>query len=215
MRPPSGRPSGTGFSRRARIGVTAVVLVLMGIAFTVGLITRGGGEGNPFQPASAVFATVPQALQPASASPGEPVRLGRPISDTEISGPDVSGSGFVTLTTWAGRPVVLVLWSSTCPGCTSGFATTVRTVARLQRGVAFLGISTDRSAAAAAAFVRRNGWTFPSIADPDGALTAAVGATTTPVVVVLGAGHHVAAGLRPPFSAAALQGAIASTATGE
>jgi peroxiredoxin len=213
--PRSGSTAGPGFSRRSRIVVTLGVLAVIAGAFGIGLYTRGGSQGDPFQPATAVFATVPSALLPAGAAAGDPVPLGRALSDTEIAGQDVSGGGFVTLTTWAGKPVVLVLWSSTCKDCTTSFATVVRTVAAVQKGVAFVGVATDPTATTAAAFARANGWTFPSIADPASTLTTAVGATTQPVVVVLNAAHHVAASLRAPILPEALEGAINSAATGE
>lgn len=215
MAPRSGSSAGLGFSRRSRIAVTAGVLLVIAVAFAIGLYTRGGSQGDPFQPATAVFASVPSALRPGDDTTKDPVPLGRALSDTEISGQDVSGGGFVTMTTWAGKPVVLVLWSSTCKECTTSFATVVRTVAEVQRNVAFVGIATDPTAAPAAAFVRRSGWTFPAIADPRGTLTTAVGSTTQPLVVVLNAAHHVAASLRAPILPEALEGAINSATTGE
>lgn len=215
MPPRSGRSAGLGFSRRSRIAVTVGLLALISAAFTIGLLTRGGSQGDPYQPATAVFASVPAALRPGDDTTKDPVALGRALSDTEISGQDVSGGGFVTLTTWAGKPVVLVVWSSTCRECTTSFATVVRTVAQVQQGVPFVGVATDPTAAPAAAFARRNGWTFPSIADPHGTLASAIGSTAMPVVVVLNAAHHVAASLRAPIPPEALEGAIGSATTGE
>ena len=209
------RSEGAGFSRRARIGVTIALLALIAAVFTIGLLTRGGGQGNPFQPATAVFASVPEALQPGGGTPKDPVPVGRAISDTEIAGPDVSGGGFVTMTTWAGKPVVLVLWSTTCVACGTSFATTVRTVARVQSGVQFLGVATNEPSPDAAAFVRRSGWAFPSIADAHGALRPAIGSSATPLVIVLNAAHHVTASLRAPLAPEALAGAINSASTGD
>ena len=188
----------------------------MGAAFLIGILAHNSSDENPFQPASSVFASVPPALEPAGGSePKAPVKAGLQVRDTEFSGQDVSGGGFVSLTTWAGKPIVLVLWSSTCAGCDSTFASTIQTEVKLEPGIQFVGIASGESSTSGASFVRTSNWAFPSITDPHDTLQHALGASTLPVVAILDAQHKVSSSLRGPISRDALDGAIGAVLSGE
>lgn len=95
--------------------------------------------------------------------------------DQRVAAPDISG---VTLAgqPWAladtrGEVTVLNVWASWCAPCRAEAPTLQDTYARrADQGVAFVGLDTRDSQAAAEAFVRRYGITYPNVVDTDGAL---------------------------------------------
>jgi thiol-disulfide isomerase/thioredoxin len=66
-----------------------------------------------------------------------------------------------------GTPVVVNLWGSWCPPCNAEAPLLRDAHARFGDRVQFLGIDIEDSVPAARGFIRRYGWTFPSIRDPD------------------------------------------------
>jgi cytochrome c biogenesis protein CcmG/thiol:disulfide interchange protein DsbE len=66
-----------------------------------------------------------------------------------------------------GTPVVANMWGSWCPPCNDEAPMLAAAHARFGDRVQFIGIDIEDSVASARAFVRRYGWTFPSIRDPD------------------------------------------------
>lgn len=99
--------------------------------------------------------------------------------------PDVVG---VTLdgTPWAlrdtlGQVTVLNVWASWCAPCRAEAPTLQATYAdRAEEGVAFVGLDTRDSQAAAEAFVRNYAITYPNVRDPDGQLQLAFRETLPP-----------------------------------
>jgi thiol-disulfide isomerase/thioredoxin len=65
-----------------------------------------------------------------------------------------------------GTPVVVNMWGSWCPPCNDEAPLLRGAHARFGDRVQFLGIDIEDSVAAARGFMRRYGWTFPSIRDP-------------------------------------------------
>jgi cytochrome c biogenesis protein CcmG, thiol:disulfide interchange protein DsbE len=65
-----------------------------------------------------------------------------------------------------GTPVVVNMWGSWCPPCNDEAPMLAAAHARYGDRVQFLGIDIEDSVASARAFIRRVGWTFPSIRDP-------------------------------------------------
>jgi cytochrome c biogenesis protein CcmG/thiol:disulfide interchange protein DsbE len=65
-----------------------------------------------------------------------------------------------------GTPVVVTMWGSWCPPCDDEAPMLAAAHARYGDRVQFLGIDIEDSVASARAFIRRFGWTFPSIRDP-------------------------------------------------
>jgi len=76
-----------------------------------------------------------------------------------------------------GYPVVVNKWASWCGPCRYEFPFFQRLSAKLGKRVAFVGVDTDDTDAAARTFLRDFPVPFPSYADPDGEIAAEIKAT--------------------------------------
>jgi peroxiredoxin len=95
----------------------------------------------------------------------------------------------VSLASFTGRPVVVNVWFSTCPGCNEE-AGDLRTFDRRHPGV-LLGIDVQDSERGAKDFYRRWGWRHPSVADPTGSIAARFGVVGFPSTYFLNARHEI------------------------
>lgn len=120
------------------------------------------------------------AVAVRGAGTGEPVAL---------SGVEVRTGRTIDLNEFRGRPVVINIWASWCPGCNAEAAALGR-FARAHPEAAVVGVNLQDSTAAALGFYDRHGWTFPSISDPDGRLAFGLGLQGTPTTIVLDAEHR-------------------------
>jgi len=120
------------------------------------------------------------------------------------------GGGAVTLKALAGQPALIVFWSPMCAAC----ARTAATVAGFAAGAGagrVVGVADGGGRAAALAFLKRHGWTFPNLRDGSGAVSARyrVGAPgSLPVTVAINSTGHITKVLRGPRTLAQLQLAL-------
>jgi cytochrome c biogenesis protein CcmG/thiol:disulfide interchange protein DsbE len=77
-----------------------------------------------------------------------------------------------------GYPVVVNLWASWCEPCQSEFPVYQRVAVAYGKRVAFIGIDGKDADGAASAFLHRFPVTYPSYADPNGRIAAAINAIT-------------------------------------
>jgi cytochrome c biogenesis protein CcmG/thiol:disulfide interchange protein DsbE len=109
-----------------------------------------------------------------------------------------------------GTPIVVNMWGSWCAPC----ATEAPMLAAAHRTygdrVQFLGIDIEDSVASARAFVRRYGWTFPSIRDPDfpSAFRSGLGFAGQPNTLFYDASGRLVRRWQGPLTDAALRSGI-------
>ena len=72
----------------------------------------------------------------------------------------------VSLSQFAGKPVVLNFWASWCPPCRKEMPALAATARRLQGSVAFVGIDTNDQRGAALSFASQTGVKYPLGFDP-------------------------------------------------
>lgn len=120
-----------------------------------------------------------------------------PIGDR--GGEVVSFSGFdpitgkrVALEDYAGKPVVINVWGSWCPGCVAE-AEDLRRFAADHPEVQLIGVDLQDTKGAAKEFYERWRWTHPSVFDPDGEISFTLGLQGTPSTFFLDRGHRLVA----------------------
>ncbi len=153
------------------------------------------GPRRPRAAAAAALALVALALGgPAGAGPSRPLA---------VHGSDVLTGKPLGLARYAGMPVVLNAWSSSCGACFAD-ARALATFERRHPAARVLGIDVADTAAGARMLYRRAGWRHPSIADPSGRIALQLRLRTLPTTLFLDAGHRVVGRIDGPATAAAL-----------
>jgi thiol-disulfide isomerase/thioredoxin len=165
---------GGKFTALAALAVVLVVIVFAGIV----LAEEGGSEGRP-----------------AGGDEGAPASVNPPVAESPTPAPDLSGTDPITgrevsLADFAGKPVVVNIWASWCPGCNDE-ATDVRRFAAAHPEAAVVGLDFQDSVSGAKSFYRRWGWQHASIFDAAGTKTAALGLLGLPTTVFLDAEHRI------------------------
>lgn len=199
---------GDARARRRLLPVVAVlVVVLIGVPAGVTWALIGGDGGSTTTAGGAAGAGTGQPISEFPvAERGAPVELaGTTLTDDFLDVADLRG-----------QVVVINVWGSWCPPCRKE----APILAKLSRGyadqgVAFVGVDVKDNRAAALAFERTYGITYPSIEDPDGravlALSQYVPASAVPVTLVLDAEGRVAARVLGAVREATLRALLDST----
>jgi thiol-disulfide isomerase/thioredoxin len=175
-----------------RLLVASVVLTLAGLAgiFVAGLMLADGNGATT-------------APNPGSGTLEVPARA------PAIEGLDPISGATVSLPSGRRKPVVLTVWASWCGPCARG-ANVVRAFARRHRREAVvIGLDLQDKPRDARAFYQEVGWTFRSIADPDGAFAAELGIGELPTTLVIGRGRLVVARVEGVATRAELEAALA------
>jgi thiol-disulfide isomerase/thioredoxin len=131
----------------------------------------------------------------------------------ELAGTDPITGRHVDLAAYRGKPLVLNVWGSWCPGCNAEAADLAR-FARSHPNVQVVGIDTQDSPGGARAFYRKWGWRHPSIADPKGELAAQLGVQGFPTTYFLDARHQVQTQIIGATNLAGFERGIAATTSG-
>lgn len=101
----------------------------------------------------------------------------------QLAGKTTNGDAF-DLQEWQGSPVVLNLWYAACPPCREEAPDLQESYESFRKeGVHFLGINVRDEAAAANAFARQFGITYPSMLDKEGRAVAALSGLLPPQAV--------------------------------
>lgn len=171
---------------------TRMLVIAVGSLAVAGLIVAGVFAAGDTAPARANLATpeTPPSAQVPAPDAGSPVRLLKGTGDPiRISGTDPVTGKRVDLDRFTGKPVVLAIWASWCPGCNEE-APHLSKVAASRSDVHFVGLNYRDDRAGARGFSARYGWTFPSIEDASGEMSFNLGLQGTPTTILLDSEHR-------------------------
>ena len=172
---------------RRRLAALALAGAVVAV-IAAGIVLAGGGESAR-----------PVALDDDGASTRAPSTTGaeEPAARTEpgpppleLVGPDPLTGKRVSLADFAGKPVVLNFWASWCTPCREELPALAR-FAEAHPEAAVVGVNFQDTQAGAKRLHADVGWTFPSIADPDGDIGARLGIQGMPTTFFLNADHQV------------------------
>jgi cytochrome c biogenesis protein CcmG/thiol:disulfide interchange protein DsbE len=109
-----------------------------------------------------------------------------------------------------GRPSLVVFWASWCGPCRTE-APALQTFSRSPEGRGrIVGVDWSDARSAALGFIRRVGWTFPTVRDGEGLIGNSYGMTGLPTTFVLNGRGRIAATLRGPQTRVSLSRALRS-----
>lgn len=122
----------------------------------------------------------------------------------------LSGSK-VTLAALRGHPAIVSFWASWCGPCEQEAPALERFSRSLDGRAALVGVNwEDLSVGNARSFIRRHGWTFPNLRDPDGTVGREYGITTfLPTTFVLDSAGRLQLTLHGPQTEQTLSKALA------
>ncbi len=118
----------------------------------------------------------------------EPI-VQRSSETVSFSGTDPVTGKRVSLADYTGKPVVINVWGSWCPGCVAE-AEDLRRFAADHPEVQLVGVDLQDTSSAAKAFYERWRWVHPSISDPDGEISFSLGLQGTPSTFFLDRQHR-------------------------
>ncbi len=158
-----------------------------------------------------VTATVAIAAFAVFGLAGNGARSGRaapPLPSERLSG------AMVSLAVLRGRPALVTFWASWCEPCEHEAPALERFSRSLGARAGLVGVNwSDPSLSAARSFVKRYGWSFPNLRDPQGGAGLAYGVTGLPTTFVLDSRGRVRATLRGPQTQQTLAGALAKVSS--
>ena len=167
--------------RRRALLAGAVVLVIAIVAAGI-VLARDGAEASRDDPPSAGM-TASQGVEPTAVE-------ATPAPD--LAGEDPITGKTVRLADFSGKPVVINVWASWCPGCIEE-AADVREFAAAHPEAVVIGLDFQDTRAGARDFYRRWEWTHPSIWDASGTQAAALGLIGMPSTYFLDERHRIVA----------------------
>jgi len=194
------RPDRASSRFTAGTGAPTVLLLALGLLSLVAC----GGVANA--PGVTSYATTLSAY--AGPQIGQVVTSPDASAAPALAGTDPITGRKVSLADYAGRPVVVNFWSSTCFPCNQE-APTLRQLERDHPETVVLGVDSGDTTGGARSFYAKWHLTHPSIADPDGNLAARYAVIGLPTTFFLDARHRIAARLLGLGSVAAFERGLA------
>src|SRR4051812_34010477 len=119
--------------------------------------------------AAAVFLAMALALAACNGG-GDDKTADRKLIDTQY---ELLGGGSSTLTSYAGRPVLVNFFAKSCAPCVAEMPALEQVHQEYADRVTFVGFSTQESPEDARSIVKTTGVSYPIARDPDGALSVA------------------------------------------
>lgn len=143
--------------------------------------------------AAVAAAVVVGGVLAARNSDPAPVAVVASSSDrVALSGTDPITKENVDLADYRGKPVVINIWASWCPGCIAE-AADLRRFAEAHPEAQVIGLDIQDTEAGARSFYSEWDWTWPSVFDPSGELAARLGLQGLPTTLFLNDEHQVVA----------------------
>lgn len=188
-------------ARRSRTIAIGAGVVAVAAVLVVGLMSM-----NRTAPVRADL-PAPTGQSPSDASQASAHPLSGKGTPLTLAGTDPVTGTAVSLAALRGKPVVVTIWASWCPGCNSE-APHLAKVMGARSDVHFLGINFRDDSSGARGFQTKHGIRLPSIADPSGDLAFSVGLQGTPTTLFLDADHREIGRVVGPMDGAGLNEAI-------
>lgn len=140
----------------------------------------------------------------ATAGSGGKPATAPPLPESVLQGPKATLAGL------RGKPALVNFWASWCEPCRQEAPELERLDRSLDGKARLIGVDYTDQAGNARDFIRKYGWTFPVLSDPDGIYGARYRFSGLPTTVVLDSRGRIAATLRGPQTAAGLRRALNS-----
>jgi cytochrome c biogenesis protein CcmG, thiol:disulfide interchange protein DsbE len=115
----------------------------------------------------------------------------------------------VTLAQLRGHPALINFWASWCHPCVKE-APQLQRFAAQEHGLQLVSVDTGDNASDARSFIRRYGWTFPVLRDPNNTVGDRYGIAGLPTTFVLNGRGQIVARLVGPQTSAELERALRS-----
>lgn len=125
-----------------------------------------------------------------NSGPASAVRVSSGGGAVQLSGTNPINGQPVDIANYTGKPVVLNIWASWCPGCRAEAPDLVRFV-KAHPEAQLIGIDIQDNAGDARAFYREFNWTWPSVNDPSGSTSARFGLQGLPTTIFLDKQHRI------------------------
>lgn len=158
---------------------------------------RGAAQGARRQRWTAVGSVVALALivggvviARGNSGSAPAVRVSSSGGPVQLRGTDPVTGTSVDIASYAGKPVVINIWASWCPGCRDE-APDLRRFAEAHPEAQLIGIDIQDNPKDAKAFNDEFGWFWPSVDDPDGSISASLGLQGLPTTLFLDRQHRV------------------------
>lgn len=175
--------------KRRRSLMTAVTAVAIGALVVGGVIVAK----NNSQPAQANLPAAEPVTNPIETPDVPKEQANNPLrgkgSPIAVAGTSPITGKNTTLSSLKGKPVVMMIWASWCPGCNSE-APHLSKVAAKRSDVHFFGLNYRDNAGDAQDFYAKYSWKLPSVEDPDGSIAGGLGLQGTPTTIFLDAQHR-------------------------
>jgi len=155
--------------------IIAGAVVLIAVVLIAVVLHSGGNEQKP---------SVAQLIAKSKPEPAHPFSLPSLTNQKEI----------VSLAQFKGKPLVLNFWASWCVPCRKEMPMLESAYKELGGKVAFLGIDSQDTQAAGAAFAHKAGVTYPLASDPKGNVAIAYGLFGLPSTMFISAHDQIVAG---------------------